>query len=893
MRVALLGANALKGDALGQQLAEKVAFLTETGAEVRVFVEDDRRLHPVVRPFARQTSAETLDEESRAYLADADVIIADYSQFYSLLHLLPALAGGKARIVLDYHGITPPHFWQESNREPLERGIQQRGLVWSADLAVTHSRFGRQELLQPTGFPPERIAALGYVINAEFFQPGPPVRLLHARLGLGDATLLLFVGRLAPNKRAPLLVEALDRLRELTPPMHAVFIGPSDDVYRVEAERCRARAAALGLTERIHILGAVDADCLRDAYRSAAVFVMPSLHEGFCIPVLEAMACGLPVVAARRSALPETVGPAGLTFEPDDVDDLAFQLRRVLGVGSAVRTTDQSSVLVRTADPTGTARRGGTVAIVSGRYGDNFVGGAETSLRTIAMALHDAGHQIEVFATCWQDENDWTDRAPAGSTVEAGIPVHRFPLDARDAERYRRAQLAITEGNANPEAERAFLEHSLHSSGLLAALEQRRDEFAAIIVGPYLFGLTHAVAQRFPERTLLLPCFHDEPAARLPALLAAYREVAGILYHTPEEQEFAEAELELNHPGANCCGTLIDFTAPRGEPAIVPRSIVYAGRYSAPKNLPLLFDFARRYSAEHPERYRFGFMGQGELRIPDEPWAEDFGFVSEQVRNEKIANAVALVQLSCLESLSLTALEAWAHGVPVIAHRDCAVLAGQLRRSGGGRAVGSYEEFAAFLDELWEHPERRAALGARGRQYVAQQYGSRADFVQRLTNALEGMTRPLAEGMRQHGLERAATFTRDAWRQQFAQILDRALHEAPRALCEQVEVEIKSPARTVAVGQASLLVTLRVVNRGTHVAVAEGPARLVLRCQVGQAFQPDSRADGKPLTADAACRAGNPALQETGAPRAVRRAFHPHSTPPDVPRGGAVTKPTR
>lgn len=138
MRVALLGANALAGDALGQQLAEKVAFLTETGAEVRVFVEDGRQLHPVVRPFCQRASVDAIDPEDRAFLAAADLIVADYSQFYSLLHLLPLLAGGKARIVLDYHGVTPPQLWTGPHREQLEQGIRQRGLAISESGVMTN-----------------------------------------------------------------------------------------------------------------------------------------------------------------------------------------------------------------------------------------------------------------------------------------------------------------------------------------------------------------------------------------------------------------------------------------------------------------------------------------------------------------------------------------------------------------------------------------------------------------------------------------------------------------------------------------------------------------------------------------------------------------------------------
>src|SRR5205823_6135713 len=155
---------------------------------------------------------------------------------------------------------------------------------------------------------------LGHPLQTDSKEPKPGTSGLRARLGLQSATLLLFVGRLAPNKRVIVLVEALAHLRDLSPPVHAVVIGDTSDVYGDEAERCRRRAAELDVADRLHLLGHVPAAQLRDAYGAADAFVMPSRHEGFCIPVMEALAAGMPVIAARAGALPETVGGAGLTF---------------------------------------------------------------------------------------------------------------------------------------------------------------------------------------------------------------------------------------------------------------------------------------------------------------------------------------------------------------------------------------------------------------------------------------------------------------------------------------------------------------------------------------------------------------------------------------------------
>src|SRR5205085_11701151 len=136
----------------------------------------------------------------------------------------------------------------------------------------------------------------------------------------------------------------------------------------------------------------------------------------------EAMACGLPVVAARAGALPETAADAGLTFTPDDADDLARQVRRVLDPSSRHPVIPSSRHPLR-------------LAIVSFRYGTDFVGGAEMSLRTIAETLHQAGHAVEVFTTCTRTASDWANELPEGTDALNGVPVHRFRVDPHDRAR--------------------------------------------------------------------------------------------------------------------------------------------------------------------------------------------------------------------------------------------------------------------------------------------------------------------------------------------------------------------------------------------------------------------------------------------------------------------------
>jgi glycosyltransferase involved in cell wall biosynthesis len=480
------------------------------------------------------------------------------------------------------------------------------------------------------------------------------------------------------------------------------------------------------------------------------------------------------------------------------------------------------------------------VAVVAHRYGSRFAGGAERSLAVIADTLHQRGHAVEVFTSCTQAETSWTNELSEGTACPAGYPVHRFGIDTHDPVRYQDAVSAVLDGGsaAAAQAGHAFRTHSLHSRRLLDALERRRGEWDALIVGPYLLGLTADVAQAFPDQTLLVPCFHDEPWARLPVWQPAYSAVAGMLYHSAEEKVLGEVELGYNCPGAVVAGTFLDVDAlgdaERGRARVggERRYLVYCGRYLAQKGLALLLDYAQRYSAAHAERFIFVFLGQGSLPIPRASWCRDLGFVKEEVKRDILAGAAALIQLSRHESLSLVTLEAWAQGVPVLVNARCSVLAGQMRRCAGGQALESYEAFAAALDDLWQHPTAWQARGLQGQEYVRRQYGSQADFAKRLEAALAQLKLPLAERMRARGLERAARLDRPLWRERFAELVQGIMARPRQLPREDLQVQPRSLRHTVGRAARQLLVPVRVVNRGSHPALAEGPARRVLRSWV-------------------------------------------------------------
>src|SRR5207302_3907057 len=199
----------------------------------------------------------------------------------------------------------------------------------------------------------------------------------------------------------------------------------------------------------------------------------------------------------------------------------------------------------------------------------------------------------------------------------------------------------------------------------------------------------------------------------------------------------------------------------------------------------------------------------------------------------------ALIQLSHYESLSLVALEAWAQGTPVIADQRCAVLAGDLGESGAGQSISGFDAFAAALDDLWAQPERWRAMGQRGQEYVRTHYASRDKFRQTLEEALRGLRVPISEHMRRQGLLRAAEHDRSLWRERFGRLIEDLLDAPSLPKRERVEVQPRIMGRTAPAGQGSVLMPVRVANRGTHPAMHEGPARMMLRAVVmDEAGQP-------------------------------------------------------
>ncbi len=193
---------------------------------------------------------------------------------------------------------------------------------------IASSAHTRDQLVELAGIDPERIHVVRLARGREPRSTDGKVALdtVRRRYGLGDRRYVLSVGTLEARKNHVRLIRAFAGLPGDLGDVLLVLVGAMSQTGR-EAE---ALARAPALRDRVRLFGTVDDDELGALYAGAAAFALPSLHEGFGLPVLEAMAAGTPVLAADAAALPEVTGDAALLVDPFSVDDIRRGLERLL-----------------------------------------------------------------------------------------------------------------------------------------------------------------------------------------------------------------------------------------------------------------------------------------------------------------------------------------------------------------------------------------------------------------------------------------------------------------------------------------------------------------------------------------------------------------------------------
>jgi glycosyltransferase involved in cell wall biosynthesis len=370
------------------------------------------------------------------------------------------------------------------------------------------------------------------------------------------------------------------------------------------------------------------------------------------------------------------------------------------------------------------------------RYGREIAGGAELACRMFATRLAERGHEIEVLTSRAQSYVDWADVYPGGTAELDGVTVHRLSVTSPRSDRSFNALNARTAWGEKP-VPLHLQEQWIRSSGPLLDglgpwLAGRAGGFDVVIFFSYLYHPTWAglpVAAPLTA-TVLHPTAHDEPPLYLPLFQTTFRHPTALVFFTEEEKALVCRCFGVPRRSA-VIGIGIDLdaigdadeSAFRAAHGLGDRPyLLFLGRLDAAKGSEELFDFFVAYKRRNPGPLVLAMAGDPARPLPAHPDVIVTGVVDEAMKRSALAGAVALVQPSYFESFSIVLIEAWAQRKAVLVQGHCAVLDGQVVRSGGGIPYRGFSEFEEAVQLVSNNQDFAVRLGAAGRRYTEKHY---------------------------------------------------------------------------------------------------------------------------------------------------------------------------
>jgi glycosyltransferase involved in cell wall biosynthesis len=369
------------------------------------------------------------------------------------------------------------------------------------------------------------------------------------------------------------------------------------------------------------------------------------------------------------------------------------------------------------------------ISLIVQRYGADVVGGAERLARGVAEGLG-GDHDVEVLTTCALSYRTWANHYREGTEEINGVRVRRFRThQERDIDAFN----ALSEerfggGPRTPEQEREWVDaQGPFVPGLVDHLHATASDRDALIFLTYLYYPTVHGIHAAPERSILVPTAHDEA----PFWMEIYRSVftlpRGLVFNTRAEQQLVRRRFpEIDQPSA-VVGAGIEGLDELAEAATAVSepddpTLLYAGRIEEGKGAGELLRFVERYRAERDSDVQMWLMGEAAMDLPEAPWLQSLGFVSEEEKHRRLAEATLLVAPSRLESFGIVLLEAAAAGTPSLANGASEAYVEHCRDGHCGLYYEDYDEFAAALDLLLSDAKLRRSLARDGAAYVRAKY---------------------------------------------------------------------------------------------------------------------------------------------------------------------------
>jgi glycosyltransferase involved in cell wall biosynthesis len=272
------------------------------------------------------------------HFQESDLVLFQFGIYYPLFDAI-LLAPRAARVLACFQGITPPALLGPEHHDTLRASFRQAVNLRAADCVIVSSGLIRNDAIG-LGVPADRVVSLP--LAGSFQPPDGPVPGRPERPGLA----VLYVGRFVPSKGVHDLIAALRLARaDLPQPLTVALVGSRtfSDAQYLTGLQDAVRDHGLGDIVRFRF-DVSDCELTREML-AADVLVMPSYHEGFCVPVVEALSCGTAVICADAGALPETSGGLGLCYPVGDAAALAGHLRAFAAARAAGAVPTDGGVL--------------------------------------------------------------------------------------------------------------------------------------------------------------------------------------------------------------------------------------------------------------------------------------------------------------------------------------------------------------------------------------------------------------------------------------------------------------------------------------------------------------------------------------------------------------------
>lgn len=316
MRIVQILESIAWGDAIGNHVQALDDLFSRAGIEHAVFAN---AIDPRLKARARHVSL--YDAKS------SDLILYHLSTGSDLNYSVTTYPG---KLVINYHNITPAHFFEGYNDRAAASCVSGReGLRYLAEYAehaIAVSNYNARELEEARYRCP--IDVVPILLDMRHLGASCPMDNHGRGFVDGLPTKVLFVGRIAPNKRIERVIEDFTYVKRIDPRAKLTLVGNAGGMESYLL-KLRKYVRKLRLSD-VEFKGHVSLGVMLNHFRTADVFLCESAHEGFCVPLVEAMHFGLPIVAQDSSAVGETLGEGGLLLTRDDPREAALAVDLVL-----------------------------------------------------------------------------------------------------------------------------------------------------------------------------------------------------------------------------------------------------------------------------------------------------------------------------------------------------------------------------------------------------------------------------------------------------------------------------------------------------------------------------------------------------------------------------------